>query len=87
MAGQLGRSIYSSREWKRVRLAVLTRDGYRCRVCGHYAVEVHHIKALVDGGAPFDLTNLEARCRDCHIDTHANPGRRAWRRLVVEVAG
>jgi hypothetical protein len=61
----------SSRLWRQaVRPAVLVRDGYRCqvetapgRVCGRLAHEAGHRRALVDGGEPYQLANLEAQCR------------------------
>jgi hypothetical protein len=52
-----------------IRPAVFARDGYRCQVvengraCGRHAGEVGHRTALVDGGEPYQLGNLEAQCR------------------------
>ena len=39
------------------------------------------MQALVDGGAPFDLENLQALCRRCHDTvTHDRPhGFHEWR--------
>lgn len=60
----------SRRIWRdSVRPAVLARDGYRCqwieagRPCGRLANEAGHRRALVDGGEPYQLGNLEAQCR------------------------
>jgi len=72
-----------------VRPAVFARDGYRCqywvanlgRKCGRYAGDVGHRVALVNGGEPYQLANLEAQCvahnradgarlarnRSCHV--------------------
>ena len=41
-------SGYKSRRWRRMRLAVLRRDGYRCRESARYgkrveATTVHHV--------------------------------------------
>lgn len=79
---------YDRRLWRDgVRPAVLARDGYRCqvetapgRICGRIAREAGHRIALVDGGEPFQLGNLEAQCR-----THnaADGGRIARRRSLV----
>lgn len=79
---------YDRRLWRAgVRPAVLARDGYRCqvetapgRICGRMAREAGHRRALVDGGEPFQLANLEAQCR-----THnaADGGRIARRRALV----
>ena len=44
-------------------------------------MEVHHVKPLHLGGAPFDLANLATLCRDCHIEHHrppVDPERAAW---------
>lgn len=71
MAGNLGRRIYRTARWARVRLAVLAAAGWRCTQCGRAGVlEVHHRKPLADGGAPYDPRNLEARCRPCHFNAH-----------------
>ena len=67
-------SLYSSREWAEVRILVLNRDGWVCRMvkpdgtqCG---VVLHGRNATVDhdvpvsrGGAPLDPQNLRAACR------------------------
>ena len=79
--------------WARVRRAVLDRDGWRCRSCGGPgALEVDHVVPLDRGGDPYDLDNLQALCRGCHIcktraeNTRPDPERDAWRRLVAEIA-
>ena len=55
--------------WRRLRLRVLDRDGWRCRNCGrHGRLEVDHIIPLEQGGSMFDMDNLQALCRDpCHF--------------------
>ncbi len=85
MAGRAGAAVYASPRWTRTRRAVLDAAGWRCAVCGRFADEVHHRTAIADGGAPFALANLEARCVDCHLDAHHPRARtaREWRRLVV----
>ena len=80
--------VYGSRRWRRVRAAVLRRDGFRCRVCGHGGrLEVHHVNPLWrSAGDPFDADGLETLCRACHFERHgkrAKPdprGRAAWKR-------
>jgi 5-methylcytosine-specific restriction endonuclease McrA len=50
------------------------RDGYACTDCGVLEVkagsrsnlEVHHVEAIEDGGAVFDLRNLKTVCTTCH---------------------
>lgn len=51
-------------------------------------MEGHHIEALENGGAPYDLGNVETRCRSCHIAAHRRPltaAEQAWRDLVAEL--
>ena len=58
----------SRRRWARVRLAVLDRDGWRCQTCSKAGrLEVDHRVPLERGGAVYDLGNLQALCRGCHI--------------------
>ena len=82
------------RSWARARRACFERDSYRCALCGLAArLEAHHVKALEDGGAAFELTNLRAVCRGCHIALHmAERDSRLpdfvkrWRELVRRMA-
>lgn len=62
--------------WRRVRRAVLKRDGFRCVECGGAGDEVDHRVELIDGGAPFDPTNLRTLCAACH-DTKSSEARYA----------
>ena len=58
------------REYERLRIHVLERDGYRCRDCGRAGrLEVHHVKALHLGGTN-DPANLLALCLQCHVKAH-----------------
>lgn len=52
--------------WRRLAAVVLERDGHRCRWCGRHADTVDHVRALADGGARLDPTNLVACCRPCN---------------------
>lgn len=66
-----GRTIYDTREWRRVRLVVLARDGYVCRIgyvgtCRVTATSVDHVTRPEDGGALFDPHNLQAACVPCN---------------------
>ncbi len=62
---------YRDPRWKAVRLAVLRRDAYTCQIkrpkCRTLATEVDHIRAVSDGGAPFDAANLRAACKGCNV--------------------
>ena len=93
MAGQ-GSRLYrriSGRRWDRARRQAFDRDGWRCTRCGKSgALEAHHIRELHRGGAPFDLGNLEAVCRACHVELHKRPltpAEKRWRELLREVLG
>lgn len=44
----------------------MERDGSRCVICRQPANTVHHIVAIEDGGAWFDIDNLVTLCRRCH---------------------
>ena len=58
------------RQWRKVRLKVLDRDSWRCQKCGKAGrLEVDHVKPLEDGGALYDLHNLQSLCRSpCHFE-------------------
>ena len=93
MAGQ-GSQFYrriSGRRWDRSRRQAFDRDGWRCTRCGKSgALEVHHVRALHKGGDAYDLANLSAVCRSCHIARHRRaltPAEAAWRTLLGEVLG
>ena len=63
----------SKAAWKKRRLTVLDRDGWRCRACGAASrLEVDHIVPLWEGGLEED-GNLRALCRSCHIARHRKP--------------
>ena len=44
-------------------------DFIPCEVCGHTAVDIHHIEARGMGGTKQadTIENLQALCRECHI--------------------
>jgi 5-methylcytosine-specific restriction endonuclease McrA len=56
--------------WERIRLEILVRDGYRCRIggpgCTIRATTVDHIVPLALGGARLDPANLRAACGHCN---------------------
>jgi 5-methylcytosine-specific restriction endonuclease McrA len=61
------RRHYATGTWKRVRELARKRAGGCCERCGcERKLEVHHRVPLRHGGAPFDLSNVEAICRRCH---------------------
>lgn len=63
--------IYSSRQWKTLRRKVLDRADGVCEECSSIGeIQVHHIKPVSLGGAIWDLSNLKAVCRSCHLAEH-----------------
>jgi hypothetical protein len=65
---------------RRVRAAVLERDGYRCRACGSQTRIDAHVRRqpwLLPSYSAGDLISL---CHGCHESAHA--GRRGPRRWI-----
>jgi 5-methylcytosine-specific restriction endonuclease McrA len=60
----------SSGAWRRLRLLILDRDGWRCQIagphCSKFATTVDHIVARVDSGDCWAPSNLRAACRRCN---------------------
>ena len=60
----------NGRPWRRVRLQVLERDGWRCTIgypgCTVQATCVDHIRPISAGGAQLDPGNLRSACRRCN---------------------
>ena len=68
-------SFFQSREWQRVRYAVLKKHGRLCMACGISAREVHvdHIKPRSKfPELALEITNLQVLCRACNL------GKGAW---------
>ena len=69
---------YSSSTWRRLRQAVLDRDGWLCTIkgdgCEVVANEADHIVPVLDDGPFFDPSNVRAACSKC------NSARRRWDR-------
>lgn len=77
-------------QWQRVRLKVLRRDGYRCRIqgprCEGDATDVDHIVPVDAGGPRLELMNLRAACRPCNSGRAARAKHRAgWRRSDTRI--
>jgi 5-methylcytosine-specific restriction endonuclease McrA len=67
----MGRSLYSTVKWQRLRLAILQRDGRVCQIagpkCTGFADTAHHL--VPSSLAPerfFDPSNVVAACRRCN---------------------
>ena len=77
------------RRWRAARRQALRRASYRCECCGRPGrLEVHHCTPLHNGGAAYELDNLQVLARDCHILLHQRqtaPDRAAWRAFVAEL--
>jgi 5-methylcytosine-specific restriction protein A len=93
--GLIGAPFYSSKRWARVRFLALRRDGFACVQCGARGrLECDHIISIRT--APervYDLTNLQALCRECHaaktdreLGRAQNQAKRAWQSAVAELA-
>ena len=71
--------LYRSSAWKRVRLAVLSRDGYRCHWCGGTANEADHLKSIDERpDLALDLENIVAACKPCNASRGARTKRRRY---------
>ena len=81
------------RRWSRVREAVIRRDGWRCRSCGHPGgpFEVDHVRPLHRNPDqdPYDPDGCQTLCKPCHAEKtkresrpEATPAERAWHDLV-----
>ena len=86
-----GASIYRTARWKAVRKLAKDRDDWRCVECGARGrLEVDHIIAIRDGGAPFDLNNLQTLCivhhaRKTRLEMgfpDKSPERKEWDKLL-----
>ena len=70
-------TFYRSKDWKRQSRAKLESVQYKCEArlsgCQLYAVEVHHIKPLAEGGTN-NFSNLISLCHRCHARIHAERG-------------
>lgn len=78
--------VYTTSAWRSARRRVLERDGWRCQVklpgCLGRANAADHIIERFEGGADFDLENLQATCKPCNSKKHMDVlARRAKVRL------
>lgn len=81
---------YRSPQWSRVRLLVLERDGYQCRVrgpkCKRKATEADHIIPWRDGGAWFEPANLRASCDWCNTwRANRQKNQLGWKRSRTQI--
>jgi 5-methylcytosine-specific restriction endonuclease McrA len=61
---------YSTAAWRRTRRRVILRAGGVCQIggprCTEIATTAHHVVPTSQGGAFFDLQNLQAACAPCN---------------------
>lgn len=76
---------YNAPRWRRLRAAVLRRDGYLCRRCLRYgrsraATTVHHIKHADEyPEIAYDAANLVSLCEACHNKAHPEKAKNTGR--------
>ena len=81
-------SYLESALWKRIRVAVLKRDGYWCRRCGK--VSAHHVhhgsysKRTLTGR---DISKLYSVCDWCHLDIEFDGDKKRDGSIVMAFAG
>lgn len=65
------RDYYMQTDWQRVRRVIYERDGGICMKCGNRVsrdnFHVDHINPISNGGAEWDLENLELSCPACNL--------------------
>ena len=71
---------YRDERYVRWRTDVLSRDGYRCRICGRQCrksergLAAHHIRPYAaDIEGRYDIANGLTLCRSCHMRLHGHP--------------
>lgn len=91
MAKRWAKSFYNSKEWKRMRDYIITRDHGLCTRCKKPGFIVHHIKELTptnmhDPRITLNPKNLTYLCKDCHDDIHG-VGKQAERPYRITATG
>ncbi|TCP39804.1 HNH endonuclease [Rhodovulum marinum] len=86
------RHITRGPRWRTLRMAILERDGFRCRACGARGrLEVDHVKPVrTHPELAYDPANLQALCPACHTrktriecgHPEPDPRRKAWGEAV-----
>lgn len=80
--------FYQTKEWKKMRKQVLSRDNYLCVLClkkniFRNANTVHHIKHLDKyPELALDVNNLISLCECCHNEVH--PEKRSKKKNVKD---
>ena len=89
-----GAAVYRSKRWKALRLEILRRDNWQCKVCGsNHDLEVDHIQSIeVAPEKAFESDNLQVLCKKHHSSKTRlekfglmSPEREAWRELILSM--
>jgi 5-methylcytosine-specific restriction protein A len=91
-----GNPFYLSKEWKAVRLKVLSRDKWKCQMCGVRCLgvakgmpspEVDHIQPLKDfPQLKLEMSNLRTLCKSCH-SRHTMLGQIGEKKIEIGLDG
>lgn len=54
--------------WQKVRLAVMNRDNFTCRMCGdkNTTLNIHHLEYYPGFAWDTPISSLITLCKDCH---------------------
>jgi 5-methylcytosine-specific restriction endonuclease McrA len=92
MARKHGAEVLGSMAWKELRLRILERDGWHCKICrgllqaGDGSAHVDHIVPR-DQGGPTTPGNLQALCRRCNLIKSRSEASQAALRRRGDAAG
>lgn len=72
---RVGKSIYDSKAWQRLKDMYMSSKNYICERCGGVATICHHKKYITaanvnDPKITLNAENLEALCQECHNKEH-----------------
>lgn len=70
------REYLASDQWKAIRLRVLKRDNFRCRVCGERATQVHHNLYRKKELCGQSLKGMRAMCDEHHRQVEFDESRK-----------
>lgn len=92
------RKVTRGQRWHALRMAILERDGFRCKSCGCGGrLEVDHINPVrTHPELSYEPGNLQALCPSCHTKktriecghpaSIQSPERDAWAKAVADLA-
>lgn len=85
--------FYKSREWQKVRVNALRRDGFRCTICGadvrakgsNRVDHIEPVKARPD--LALRLDNVRTLCASCDNMRHSEKGRGGVEKVKINLSG